>query len=72
MDQITVKYGKLKKMTDKLNQMGMKAEDEVTFEFIVGSLFPDIMNNIKEEMKRQHAQGYAEGLNAEKKGVKYN
>lgn len=36
---------------------------EITFEFLVGSCFPEIMNNIKEEMRRQYTLGYTAGLN---------
>ena len=35
--------------------------DEIRFEFIMSALFPDIYQNIKEEMMRQHALGFAEG-----------
>lgn len=62
MDKITVKYGMLKKIMKQLKQMNFKDNDEVSFEFLIGSCFPDVYNNIKEEMKRQHAMGYAEGL----------
>ena len=40
---------------------------ELRFELVVGSLFPDVMNNIKEEMRRQHALGYTEGLKENEK-----
>lgn len=62
MDKITVTYGKLKKIMKQLRQMNFQDDDEVSFEFIIGSCFPDIYNNIQEEMRRQHAMGYAEGL----------
>lgn len=62
MDKITVTYGKLKKIMKRLRQMNFQDSDEVSFEFIIGSCFPDIYNNIQEEMRRQHAMGYAEGL----------
>lgn len=62
MDKITVTYGKLKKIMKQLRQMNFQDSDEVSFEFIIGSCFPDIYNNIQEEMRRQHAMGYAEGL----------
>ena len=62
MDKITVPYGKLKKIMKQLKQMNFQDKDEVSFEFIIGSCFPDIYNNIQEEMRRQHAMGYAEGL----------
>ena len=35
--------------------------DEIRFEFIMSALFPDIYQNIKKEMMRQHALGFAEG-----------
>lgn len=62
MEQITVKYSKLKAMIKALNKTKPKDDDDITFEFIIGSLFPDILDNIKKEMMRQHAMGYAEGL----------
>ena len=66
MDKITVTYGKLKKIMKQLRQMNFQDDDEVSFEFIIGSCFPDIYNNIQEEMRRQHAMGYAEGLKKDK------
>lgn len=66
MDKITVTYGKLKKIMKQLRQMNFQDDDEVSFEFIIGSCFPDIYNNIQEEMRRQHAMGYAEGLKKSK------
>lgn len=66
MDKITVTYGKLKKIMKQLRQMNFQDSDEVSFEFIIGSCFPDIYNNIQEEMRRQHAMGYAEGLKSNK------
>ena len=35
--------------------------EEISFEFLVGSCFPKIMDNIKEEMRRQYTLGYIEG-----------
>ena len=35
--------------------------DEIKFEFIMSALFPDIYQNIKEEMMRQQTVGFAEG-----------
>lgn len=71
MDTITVKYAKLKKIIDILEQSNTQSNDDVSFEFIVGSLFPNVLTNIKEEMRRQHALGYKEGLSAWKDEV-YN
>lgn len=69
MDHITVSYKKLKKICEILEKQNLKDEDQVAFEFIVGSLFPDVLQNIKEEMRRQHAAGYAEGLAADRNEV---
>ena len=35
---------------------------DITFEYLVGSFFPTILENINKEVSRQHAIGYAEGL----------
>lgn len=61
MDKITVSREKFNKIYEIIKKQKLK---EISFEFLVGSCFPDVMNNIKEEMRRQHAQGYAEGLKA--------
>ena len=58
MENITVKFETLEKIYKILKKQTVK---EVTFEFIVGSCFPDVMNNIKEEMRRQYTLGYIEG-----------
>ena len=35
---------------------------DITFEYLVGSFFPTILENIDKEVSRQHAKGFAEGL----------
>lgn len=62
MEQITVDIKVLKRMCKTLEKEGIT---EVSFEFLVGSCFPHIMDNIKEELRKQHAMGYAEGLRGE-------
>ena len=62
MEKITVEYKTLKKITDILNKRGTKPNDEVSFEFVVGSLFPHVLENIKEEMRHQYTQGYMDGM----------
>ena len=69
MEKITVEYSRLKKIVKKLDKMDTKPDDEISFEFVVGSLFPHILANIKEEIRRQYTQGYAEGLKAKKDEV---
>lgn len=59
MDELKVKTDFLAKI---LKELKNRKVDEVSFEFLIGSCFPTVMDNIKNEMRRQHAMGYAEGL----------
>lgn len=58
MEHITVETAFLRKMVEMLER---REESQATFEFLVGSCFPDIMNNIKDEMRRQYTLGYIQG-----------
>ena len=58
MDKITTKMETLTKVYIILKKNNIK---EVSFEFLVGSCFPNVMDNIKEEMRRQYTMGYVEG-----------
>ena len=66
LTNITVEYGKFKKLYKAIERENLQDEDVVTFELIVGSLFPAITENIKKELLYQHTQGYVEGLAAAK------
>ena len=57
--KITVDFRTFKKVYQAIKKTGAK---EVTFEYIIGSCFPDIANNIKQELRRQYTIGYTEGL----------
>lgn len=57
-DKITVKIETVDKMYDIIKKSGI---EEVSFEFIVGSCFPKILENIKNELHRQYTQGYIDG-----------
>lgn len=59
MDKLMVETEILNKIIKELKHRKIK---EVSFEFLVGSCFPTALENIKSEMRRQHAMGYAEGL----------
>lgn len=51
------------KTLDRINKIIKdKKIKEVSFEFLVGSCFPNALENIKEEMRRQYTLGYTEGL----------
>ena len=41
-------------------------EVEITFEYLVGSFFPKVMNNINEYIKQEKTNSYIEGYNAGK------
>lgn len=58
MDKITTKMETLTKVYKILKKNNIK---EVSFEFLIGSCFPNVMDNIKEEMRRQYTMGYVEG-----------
>ena len=58
MNNITTTFEDLENVYQFAKQRDL---DEIRFEFIMSALFPDIYQNIKEEMMRQHALGFAEG-----------
>ena len=58
MDHITTSLETLEKVYKMAKKSGVK---EVSFEYVVGSCFPKIMDNIRTEMRRQYTMGYAAG-----------
>ena len=74
LSDLVVEYKKFKKVYQAIKDHNIK---EISFEFLVGSCFPNALQNIKEEMRRQYTLGYTEGLkegkqNNEKENFKYN
>ena len=63
IDDLHVSYEKLKKICKKAKELGIK---EISFEFLVGSCFPNALENIKEEMRRQYTLGYIDGQKEKK------
>ena len=63
MDKITVSFKKLKKIVEVLEECDFKPDDEVAFEYIIGSLFPNVADNIKDALLYEHTAGFIEGLN---------
>ena len=58
---------KVKKLIARVEQYNeennIKEEDcEVSFELLIGSLYPQIMKNINSEINRQYTLGYMKGL----------
>ena len=72
-------YGKVKLSTVKaaIKQIEEHYQDcperledvEITFEYLVGSFFPKIIENIQKEMNRQHTLGYLQRVNEEKENT---
>jgi chromosome segregation and condensation protein ScpB len=72
-------YGKVKLSTVKaaIKQIEEHYQDcperleevEITFEYLVGSFFPKIVENIQKEMKRQYTLGYLQRVNEEKENT---
>ena len=60
-EKITVKREKFDKIVDIVNRDNL---EEISFEFVVGSCFPQALENIKDALKQQHAFGFAAGLQA--------
>ena len=67
MSDLVVEYKKFKKVYNAIKNNNIK---EISFEFLVGSCFPDALQNIKEEMRSQYTKGYIDGLN--KKDIEEN
>ena len=59
MNSLTVEVKTLNKMVKTLKDNNIK---EVSFEFLIGSCFPNALENIKTELRKQYTKGYAEGL----------
>ena len=62
--KLTISRKTFNKIVKAIQQNNMQ---EISFEFLIGSLFPNVLTNIKEALRIQHAQGYAEGLAEGKK-----
>ena len=51
-----------KKLGKIYNFLKEKNIEEVSFECVVGSCFPNVYENIQKEIRQQYTQGYADGL----------
>ena len=65
MENLTVKYKILKKIMEILEDKNTQPNDNIKFEFIIGSCFPTVYQNIRDEMKKQYTQGYIDGCEAQ-------
>lgn len=51
----------LEKLASKIRQVTGEENVEVSFEFIIASLFPTSWQNIQEALNQQYTQGYIQG-----------
>lgn len=58
MSKILMVFDKARKMYPD------KHDDEIliSFEFLIGSFFPDVINNVKDSFTRAYADGYKDGI----------
>ena len=63
----------LERLAQKIRSVVGAENAEVSFEFIIASLFPTSWKNIQEEMNHQYTKGYIQGrLDKEKENQKIN
>ena len=60
MENIVVKFKDFENLYNLAKKGGL---EELRFELVMSALFPNIYDNIKEEMARQHTLGYIQGYN---------
>ena len=59
----TVKFSRLKRMVNYLELHSKEDVDmDISFEYIIASLFPSCYSNIQNELKRQYTLGYMQGI----------
>lgn len=51
----------LDKLANKVRQITNKEDTEISFEFIIASLFPTSWKNIQADLNRQYTKGYIQG-----------
>lgn len=51
----------LERLIQKVRKVTGKEEVEISFEFIIASLFPTSWNNIQKALSHQYTQGYIRG-----------
>lgn len=59
MEELTVSLKQIKKIVEKSEAVG--AED-VSFSFVIGSLFPEAWDNIKQKLLEERIAGYNEAM----------
>ena len=69
MDNLpTIPLSQVKKLIEKI-ETTQSEETRLSFEFVIGSLFPTIYNNIMDSIKDAYTQGFIDGTNQGKEKV---
>lgn len=55
----------LEKMKNNANVQGIQ-DPEISFECLIGTFFPRVLDNIHDEMNRQYTLGYIQGQGGQK------
>lgn len=63
-DITKVKVDKIVRMCKVLEDNGY---EEASFEFVIGSLFSKVYENVKEELRQQYTQGFLDGQKRRKR-----
>lgn len=56
-----VRVSDLEKMIEKIHEIVEDEDAEISFEFIIASLFPTSWNNIQNALSQQYTKGYING-----------
>ena len=59
MDELTVSIGQVEKILEKSKVVGA---EEVSFSFLIGSLFPEAQENMKKALLKERLAGYREAI----------
>lgn len=59
MDELTVSIGQVEKILEKSKAVGA---EEVSFSFLIGSLFPEAYEKMKDALLQERLAGYREAI----------
>lgn len=69
MDELMVSVSQIEKILQKSKEVGA---EEVSFSFIIGSLFPEAYQNIKKRLMEERIAGYNEAKKEFERGTNEN
>lgn len=63
----SIKLSQLKKAIAQIENVSKDKDVDITFEYLIGSFFPEVVKNVREEANKQYTAGYFEGMKAASK-----